>query len=86
MGDKIFNLLVGPILYMPLIHCCLLLKVWLSLQETIEDIDKDKDGLIDIEEYVGKLFIFFNSECRNKNGQVDWTTTNSTMGLYKRRD
>lgn len=56
---------------MPLIHCCLLLKVWLSLQETIEDIDKDKDGLIDIEEYVGKLFIFFNSECRNKNGQVD---------------
>ena len=56
MRDKSFNLLVGPILYMPSIHCCLLLKVWLSLQETIEDIDKDKDGLIDIEEYVGKCF------------------------------
>ena len=41
---------------MPSIRYCLLLKVWLSLQETIEGIDKDKDGLIDIEEYVGKCF------------------------------
>lgn len=29
------------------------------LQETIEDIDKDGDGLIDLQEYIGKESIFW---------------------------
>ena len=31
-----------------------LYMIWYNLQETLEDIDKDKDGFISEEEYIGK--------------------------------
>ena len=64
---------------MPSIHCCLLLKVWLSLQETIEDIDKDKDGLIDIEEYVGKCFFCFVFTVNAEIKMVRWIEPQLTV-------
>lgn len=38
------------------------------LQETIEDIDKDKDGMIDIEEYIGK-WVEQYMYCDNNNSR-----------------
>ncbi len=32
--------------------------MWFGLQETMEDIDKNGDGFIDLNEYIGKCFSF----------------------------
>jgi len=38
-------------------HPCLV--GFITLQETVEDIDKNKDGKISLDEYIGMLFTYF---------------------------
>ena len=56
------------------------------LQETIEDIDKDKDGFISLEEYIGKFCCPISHEpCYEKTGLWGFRPGPPQTGLYSHR-